>query len=126
MTTEAAAATSVSRTVAAPPKAKARRRSLTPYALLAPTVVFLAIFFAWPMIQALVLAFQDSSGAWSLAPVQRMTGDLRFGEAIKLTFIFAGVVIPLQTLLALGMALLLASGLRGAGAFLYVWAIPLG
>jgi multiple sugar transport system permease protein len=55
-----------------------------------------------------------------------MTGDLRFGEAIKLTLIFAGVVIPLQTVLALAMALLLASNLRGAGLFLYIWAIPLG
>src|SRR5919198_1118853 len=126
MTTEAAAATSVSRTVAAPPKAKPRRRTLTPYALLAPTVIFLAIFFAWPMVQALVLAFQDTDGAWSLAPVQRMTSDLRFGDAIRTTLIFAGVVIPLQTLLALGMALLLMSNLRGAGAFLYLWAIPLG
>jgi multiple sugar transport system permease protein len=103
-----------------------RRRELIPYALLAPTVVFLLIFFAWPMIQALVLAIQDSSGAWSLAPLQRMTGDLRFGEAVKLTLIFAGVVIPLQTVLALAMALLLSSGLRGGGAFLYLWAIPLG
>src|SRR5919198_158783 len=97
----------------------ARRPEVVPYALLAPTVIFLAVFFAWPMIQALVLAFQDSSGAWSLAPVQRMAGDLRFGDAIKLTLIFAGVVIPLQTVLAMAMALLLASNLRGAGAFLY-------
>jgi multiple sugar transport system permease protein len=73
-----------------------------------------------------VLAFQDTTGAWSLAPVERMTGDLRFGEAVKLTLIFAAVVIPLQTVLALCMALLLTSGLRGAGFFLYIWAIPLG
>jgi multiple sugar transport system permease protein len=99
---------------------------LAPYGLLAPCVVFLAIFFAWPMLQAIVLAFQDASGTWSFAPVQRMVGDLRFGEALKLTLIFAGVVIPLQTLLALGMALLLATNLRGAGIFLYLWAIPLG
>jgi multiple sugar transport system permease protein len=101
-------------------------RTTVPYLLLAPTVVFLLFFFAWPMVQALVLAFQDASGAWSLAPVQRMTGDLNFSEAVKLTLLFAGVVIPLQAILALGMALLLASGLRGAGAFLYLWAIPLG
>ena len=43
-----------------------RRRELVPYLLLFPAVVFLMIFFAWPMIQALVLAFQDSNGAWSL------------------------------------------------------------
>ena len=77
------------------------RRELVPYALLAPTVLFLAVFFAWPMVQALVLAFQDASGAWSLAPIERMTGDLNFGEAIKITLLFAGVVIPLQTVLAL-------------------------
>jgi multiple sugar transport system permease protein len=78
-------------------------------------VVFLAIFFVWPMIQALVLAFQDASGAWSLAPFERMTGDLNFGDSVKITLIFAAVVIPLQTVLALGMALLLMARLRGAG-----------
>lgn len=108
------------------PRPAPRLRTLTPYALLAPTVLFLAVFFAWPMLQALVLAFQDGAGAWSLAPIERMTGDLNFGDSIKITLIFAAVVIPLQAILALGMALLLVSGLRGAGIFLYVWAIPIG
>jgi multiple sugar transport system permease protein len=109
-----------------PPEARSRRREIAPYALLAPTVIFLAIFFAWPMVQALMLAFQDTSGTWSLAAIQRMTGDLNFGDAIKITLLFAAVVIPLQTVLALCMALLLMSSLRGAGFFLYLWAIPLG
>jgi multiple sugar transport system permease protein len=125
MTTEAATA-QLSRTAVAPPTTRPRRRALTPYALLAPTVLFLAVFFAWPMFQALILAFQDAGGAWSLAPVQRMTSDLNFTDAIKITLIFAGVVIPLQTVLALVMALLLMARLRGAGFFLYLWAIPLG
>ena len=124
--TSGAATTPLSRTAVAPPGTRARRRTLTPYALLAPTVVFLAVFFAWPMLQALVLAFQDATGAWSLAPIQRMTGDLNFVDAMKITLLFAGVVIPLQTILALCMALLLMSRLRGAGFFLYLWAIPLG
>jgi multiple sugar transport system permease protein len=94
--------------------------------LLAPTLLFLAVFFVWPMIQALVLAFQNEAGAWSLDSIRRMTGDLNFGDAVKITLLFAGVVIPLQTLLALAMALLLVAGLRGAGLFLYLWAIPLG
>ncbi|HEY3060380.1 MAG TPA: sugar ABC transporter permease [Chloroflexota bacterium] len=110
----------------APPISHARRRQVVPYALLAPSVLFLLVFFAWPMVQALILAVQDSTGAWSLAPVERMVNDLRFGEAIKNTLLFAAVVIPLQTILALAMALLLMAGLRGAGAFLYLWAIPLG
>lgn len=108
------------------PPARGRRQWLTPYLLLAPTVLFLALFFAWPMVQALVLAFQDAEGSFSLEPIQRMTGDSHFGDAVRLTLIFAGVVIPLQTVLALAMALILNSGLRGAGFFLYVWAVPLG
>ena len=119
-------AAQLSRDVVAPPSPRPRRRALTPYALLAPTVLFLAVFFAWPMFQALILAFQDSSGTWSLAAVQRMTGDLNFTESIKITLIFAAVVIPLQTIVALAMALLLMARLRGAGFFLYLWAIPLG
>ena len=114
-------------TRAAPaPPARGRRRPIVPYALLAPTVVFLAVFFLWPMLQALVLAFQEADGTWSVAPFERMTGDIRFLDAIKITLLFAGVVIPLQTVLALCMALLLMANLRFAGVFLYVWAIPLG
>ena len=116
----------VARTIEAPPRVRARKWSTAPYLLLAPTVLFLALFFAWPMIQALVLAFQDANGAWSLAPIQRMTGDLNFTDAVKITLVFAAVVIPLQTVLALGMALLLMARPRAAGVFLYLWAIPLG
>ena len=99
---------------------------MAPYLLLAPSVLFLLVFFAWPMVQALILAIQDTNGAWSLAPVERMVNDLRFGEAVRNTLVFAAVVIPLQTVLALAMALLLMSGLRFSGVFLYLWAIPLG
>jgi multiple sugar transport system permease protein len=105
---------------------RGRHRQIAPYVLLAPAVLFLAVFFAWPMVQALVLAFQDTSGAWSLGPFERMVNDLRFTESVRNTLLFAAVVIPLQTLLALAMALLLMSNLKGAGLFLYLWAIPLG
>jgi multiple sugar transport system permease protein len=108
------------------PPARGARLSLAPYLLLAPSVLFLAMFFAWPMVQALVLAFQNAEGNFSLEPIQRMTGDSHFADAVRLTLVFAAVVIPLQTVLALAMALLLNSGLRGAGFFLYVWAVPLG
>jgi multiple sugar transport system permease protein len=120
------AATAEGAVLTARARSAPRWRVATPYALLAPSVVFLAIFFAWPMVQSLVLAFQDTNGAWSLAPFERMTTDLNFGDSIKITLIFAAVVIPLQTVLALAMALLLMTNLRGAGAFLYIWAIPLG
>lgn len=111
---------------AQPTAGRGPRLQWAPYALVAPTIAYLLVFFAWPMLQALILAFQNEEGAWSMDAMQRMTGDLHFGDAVRTTLVFAGVVIPLQTVLALAMALLLASGLRGAGVFLYLWAIPLG
>jgi multiple sugar transport system permease protein len=103
-----------------------RRLPLTPYLLLAPAVVFLAIFFAWPMLQALLLAVQDEAGRPSLGPLQRMVSDLQFGEAIKNTLVLTALVVPAQVILALAMSLLLMAGLRGSGLLLYAWSIPLG
>ncbi len=106
------------------PPARGRRTVLTPYYLLAPTLLFLAVFFAWPMFQALILAFQDNE-RFSLAPLQRMADDVLFWEAIRNTILLTLIVVPAQVILALVMSLLLVSGLRGAGLFLYAWAIPL-
>lgn len=112
--------------LAAPaPPARGRRRVLTPYYLLAPTLAFLAIFFAWPMVQSLILAVQDE-GRFSLEPIQRMTSDVLFWEAIRNTLLLTALVVPAQVILALVMSLLLAANLRGSGLFLYAWAIPLG
>jgi multiple sugar transport system permease protein len=109
------------------PPARGRRPALVPYLLLAPTVIFMAIFFAWPMLQALVLAVQDGSGGWSLDPLQQMAGDVQFREAVKNTLLLTALIVPAQVILALVMSLLLMAGLRGGGAFLlYAWAIPLG
>lgn len=116
-----------SRVAEAPaPVARGRRRELAPYWLLAPTILFMAAFFVWPMLQALVLAFQDSSGSVSLEPIRRMIVDTKFLEAMRNTVLLTLMVVPAQVVLALVMSLVLMSGLRGAGLFLYAWAIPLG
>jgi multiple sugar transport system permease protein len=108
-----------------PSAVASRRRDLTPYLLIAPAALFMLVFFAWPMLQSLVLTVQDAQGGWSLTPIQRMTSDLQFWEAIRNTLLLAVIIVPAQAVLALVMALLLMSGLRGTGFFLYVWAIPL-
>lgn len=97
-----------------------------PVLLLIPTVLFLVVFFAWPMVQSLALAFQsETSGAWTLDNVRRMTGDAFFWPSIKYTLLFILVIVPLQMILALAMALLLQAGLKGTSVFLYVWAVPI-
>jgi multiple sugar transport system permease protein len=55
-----------------------------------------------------------------------MVGDTTFWEAIRNTLLLTVIIVPTQVVLALIMALLLMAGLRGAGLFLYAWAIPLG
>jgi multiple sugar transport system permease protein len=109
----------------APAPIRRRRPNVAPYLLLAPTLVFLAVFFAWPMVESLLLAFAGADGALSVEPVRRMTSDLAFWEAIRNTLLLTAIVVPAQVILALTMSLLLMSGLRGAGLFLYAWAVPL-
>jgi len=101
------------------------RRLPVAYLLLIPAAIFLVVFFAWPMVQALVLAFRDEKGGLTLANFHRMTGDTFFWPSIKYTLLLLIVIVPSQLVLALVMALLLTAGLKGTGLFLYIWAIPI-
>jgi len=127
-TTGVAIPTSIGQEVAAgqaPAARRTQRRSIAPYLLLAPTLIFMAIFFLWPMLQAIALAFQTSTGQISLQPVQTVVTDVNFWPAVRNTLLLTLVIVPSQVVLALIMALLLMAGLRGSGALLYAWAIPL-
>jgi len=103
-----------------------KRINLTPYLLLLPSLIFLAFFFAWPMVQSFALAFQSGDGQLTLAHVQRMVQDVAFDDALRTTLVLIVAILPLQFILALIMALLMQAQLRGAGLFLYIYAIPLG
>jgi multiple sugar transport system permease protein len=97
-----------------------------PYALLLPSLAFLALFFASPMVQSFGLALQDAEGNWSLASIEAMVGDARFREALLTTLVLLGVLLPLQFALALAMALVVNARLKGAKLWLYIYALPLG
>ncbi len=101
------------------------RRAAGPYLLVAPAGLFLALFFAWPMLQSLLLAVQGEGGGFTTAFLRRMASDAAFWPAVRNTLLLLVAVVPLQIALALAMALLLTAGLRGAGFFLYAWSIPL-
>jgi multiple sugar transport system permease protein len=103
---------------------RVRRWEGLPYWLVLPTLAFLALFFAWPMVQAFELAFREE-GRWTLDHVRTMRNDLRFEEAFGFTLLLIVVIIPVQFLLALGTALLLNAKLRLRGMFLYLFLIPL-
>lgn len=100
-------------------------KNLEPYLLLMPSMLYLLIFFAWPMIQAFGLAFRTADGTWTLEFFKRMVGDVSFWPALRTTLVLVITLIPLQFLLALCMALLVTAGLKGSGLLIYFYAIPI-
>jgi multiple sugar transport system permease protein len=101
-----------------------RRWEGVPYWLVLPSLAYLGLFFAWPMVEAFQLAFRED-GVWTLAHIQTMVHDLHFRQAVTFTLLLVGVIVPIQFVLALGMALLVNARIRGRGIFLYIFLIPL-
>ncbi len=104
----------------------AQRVKWTPYLLLLPSALYLAVFFAVPMVQAFGLAFQDADNNWSLDSWRAMFSDASFNEALLTTLLLIVVIIPVQFLMAMSMALVINAKLKFAGLWLYIYAIPLG
>ena len=102
------------------------RLGWAPYALLLPSALFLALFFATPMVQAFTLALQGTDGTFGLSSVERMLGDTSFRSALLTTVALVILVIPIQFALAMSMALVINAQLKGQGLWLYVYALPLG
>ena len=101
-----------------------RRWEGLPYWLILPTLAYLALFFAWPMVKSFQLAFQED-GEWTLAPFRQMFDDVAFNDALRFTVLLIVVIVPVQFVLALLMALLVNAKLRGRGIFLYIFLLPL-
>ncbi|MGZ4391634.1 MAG: carbohydrate ABC transporter permease [Gaiellaceae bacterium] len=102
-----------------------RRWEGLPYWLILPTVAYLALFFVWPMIQAFELSVHVG-GVWTFEPFRTMYRDIRFGQALRFTLLFIAIIIPIQFALALTMALIANSRIRGRTLFLFVFILPLG
>ena len=75
---------SVAQEAAAIPRVKRRWEGL-PYWLVLPTLGYLAVFFAWPMLKSFQLAFQDVGGNWSFDSIERMYHDAEFKRALTFT-----------------------------------------
>ncbi len=104
---------------------RARTEDILPFALLLPSLIYLGLLILVPMIQALLLAVQADSGAFTTEFLERMTVDVNFNDAWRNTLILLILIVPLQIVLALAMALLINSRFKGHGVFLYIYAIPL-
>ncbi|MCU7918359.1 MAG: sugar ABC transporter permease [Candidatus Thiodiazotropha sp. (ex Epidulcina cf. delphinae)] len=105
----------------------------TPTALMLaiPALLGLALFILLPFLTALALAFTDLR-LGSPLPVElvgleqfrRIFSDADFLRALANNLLFAAVVVPLQTALALALALLLNQRLRGTVVFRTLFFMP--
>jgi multiple sugar transport system permease protein len=108
------------------PEATRSRTDWLPFMLLAPTLLFLAAFFVYPMLQALILSVRGPDGGFTLRYFQAMAADTYFSGAVRNSLLLTAMVIPLQVTLALAIALLVNMRFGGHTWFLYACAIPLG
>ncbi|MBN9364286.1 MULTISPECIES: sugar ABC transporter permease [unclassified Devosia] len=96
-----------------------------PYLLLAPATIFLVVFFLWPFLQIAWLAF-TTEGGFTMQHFQTMAGNWKFWPTFWNTVILAAIVVPLQLVMALAMAQVVAKLKTTRNTILYIFTIPLG
>lgn len=112
-----------------------RRRSelsqpIAGYLFIMPAVLGILIFSVIPVIYAFYISFTDYN---LLNPIKNLVGyqnykdlldDPLFWKSMKNSFYFAGVVVPLQSALALGLAILVNQKIKMRGFFRSAFFVP--
>jgi multiple sugar transport system permease protein len=108
-----------------------RREALTGYSFMAPTILIASIFLVLPIIYAVILAFykvqllgEVSYRFTGLKNLSRIISDERAWTALKNTAQYVAIVVPIQTLLALTLALALNAQIKGRSWFRVALFLP--
>lgn len=129
------AAISPAKTVGKPVEISARQRSeaIMAWVFSAPALILLTIFLIVPFLMAFGLAFTDQrlvpnpnlpTRLVALRNFIRLVGDATFHRAILNNFYFVVVVVPVQTALALLLALLVNQKIKAVNFFRGVYFSP--
>ncbi|MDR1189062.1 MAG: sugar ABC transporter permease [Bifidobacteriaceae bacterium] len=99
--------------------------------MLAPASVLLVWWYVVPILQSVVLSFQEVNKFHfsqrqfvGLENFQALFADPAFGRSMAITGTFVAFVVPAQTMLAVGMAALLQSATRGRTALRTAFFVP--
>jgi ABC-type sugar transport system permease subunit len=100
-----------------------------PYLFLLPAAIFLMLFVAYPMVDAILLSLKRWDGAtpatWvGLRNYRLLLHDEIFWLSLKHTLYFTGAVVILQTTIPLLVANLVNSGIRGGAIFRAIYFMP--
>lgn len=99
-----------------------RRQNLRAWAFVAPSVLILGLFMAWPMISTVRLSFYDASqfapsSFVGLDEYRQVFADPTFRGDLVRTLVYALVVTPVTVGLALAFAVMLNRTIRGRSFF---------
>jgi multiple sugar transport system permease protein len=110
---------------------KAKTKSWQGLAFTSPAIVLLALFFFVPVFLCFALAFTNArlispepAKFTGLDNFQRLFADPLFWKSLRNTLYFAVIVVPLQSALALVLALLVNGQGRGKNFFRTVYFVP--
>lgn len=101
-----------------------RDEKIAGWALFAPAAIWWLLWFFYPTMRALSLSFYnynfvkpDASVFVGFANYVRLFQDPDFYEALQHSFVLVAFVVPIQTVVALAVALLLNSNIKGKAFF---------
>lgn len=106
-----------------------QHRGTTPYLFLLPALVLLAVFYIWPAVTAVQLAFYDyrvvsPAEFVGLANFAQMLDDDRFYTALANSGLFLAGMLPILVAVPLLLAVLVNLPLRGIKVFRLVYYLP--
>ncbi len=101
-------------------------KTATPYLLVAPVIIYYAIFWLRPVITLVIGSFTaiDGSGL-TLANFAMVFEDPTFWPAVRNTTIIVIFSVTIEFLIALALALLINAKFPGSGIFLFIAMIPM-
>ncbi|WP_261304323.1 carbohydrate ABC transporter permease [Paenibacillus andongensis] len=107
-----------------------KHEQATAFWFIFPAIALLLVFVFYPMLQAFIISFKNYSlvGAGDvfvgMDNYVHLMKDRAFFNSLKHSFYFAILVIPIQTSIALGLALLIQKKTAAAGLFRTLYFIP--
>ena len=112
-------------------KQQQSNEALNGYIFMTPTIIILGVFMLLPILLAIFLAFHKVQLLGEIGynfrgwrNFLRMTSDERVWIALKNTAEYVAIVVPIQTTLALTLALILNTNLKGKNYFRIIFFLP--
>jgi multiple sugar transport system permease protein len=106
-----------------------RREAITFYLLVLPWIIGFIVFYAYPTLRSLYLSFTHYQIGREpilvgLDNFSRLAQDKDFWQALKVTTLYVLGSVPGSTIIAIGIAMLLAQRIRGISVWRTIYFLP--